>query len=189
MTSDRTLLWLAVALLPLMGSVWVLAVLSVSEEMEALNYLLAAFSLLLGLYILLGYCLLNRRVRQGTARSLALCCGKKVTYDDSLAGTRTTMASRSALSYHHDDILRRNVGISTASTTSRSTCKTSSSPYSLGINAPSTTSNSQPTSSLNDLRTGGSRRGKANGKGEPTRRGCRSQMVLHLGIDVGVIFV
>ncbi|XP_037087761.1 LOW QUALITY PROTEIN: protocadherin-like wing polarity protein stan, partial [Pollicipes pollicipes] len=156
----RTLLWLAVTLLPLMGAVWVLAVLSVSEEMEVLNYLLAAFSLLLGLFVLLGYCLLNRRVRQGTMRSLALCCGRKLAYDESLSGTRTTMASRSALSYHHDDILRRNVGISTSSTTSRSTCKTSSSPYSMGINAPSTTSNSQPASSLNDLRPSGSRRSK-----------------------------
>ncbi|XP_043190636.1 protocadherin-like wing polarity protein stan isoform X2 [Amphibalanus amphitrite] len=171
----RSLLWLSVALLPLMVAVWLLAVLSVSEEMEVLNFLLAVCSLLLGAYILLGYCLLNRRVRQGTARSLALCCGKKVTYDESLAGTRTTMASRSALSYHHDDILRRTVGISTASTTSRSTCKTSSSPYSLGINAPSTTSNSQPTSSTNDLRHAGSRRSAKGRRSHRARRDSDSE--------------
>lgn len=43
---------------------------------------------------------------------------------------------RSALTYNDDfNILRRNIGISTASTTSRSTCKTSSSPYSRGERA------------------------------------------------------
>lgn len=47
-----------------------------------------------------------------------------------------TPAQRSALTYNDDfNILRRNIGISTASTTSRSTCKTSSSPYSRGERA------------------------------------------------------
>ncbi|GBO13360.1 hypothetical protein AVEN_163391-1 [Araneus ventricosus] len=57
--------------------------------------------------------------------------GKKVPYDESLSGTRTTVVSRSALAYQNSsfDVLQRNMGISTSSTTSRSTTKTSSSPY------------------------------------------------------------
>ena len=79
------------------------------------------------LYILIGYCLIN-----GIARNSLhgiLTTGK--TYGKTATVTRASMNSRSTFPYKDAfNINRRNIGISTASTTSRSTCKTSSSPYS-----------------------------------------------------------
>ncbi|XP_064085068.1 protocadherin-like wing polarity protein stan isoform X1 [Macrobrachium nipponense] len=127
----RTLLWLGILFLPLLGATWVLAVLSVSEDLEILHYFFSVFSLLTAVFILVGYCLLNTRVRDSLYFMFLACTGRKVPYQESLSVTRTSVASRSALTYNDDfNILRRNIGISTASTTSRSTCKTSSSPYS-----------------------------------------------------------
>ncbi|KAG7177210.1 Cadherin EGF LAG seven-pass G-type receptor 3-like [Homarus americanus] len=126
-----TLLWLGILFLPLLGATWVLAVLSVSEDLEILHYFFSVFSLLTAVFILVGYCLLNSRVRDSLYFMFLTCTGKKVPYQESLSVTRTSVVSRSALTYNDDfNILRRNIGISTASTTSRSTCKTSSSPYS-----------------------------------------------------------
>ncbi|XP_069162090.1 protocadherin-like wing polarity protein stan isoform X3 [Procambarus clarkii] len=132
----RTLLWLGILFLPLLGATWVLAVLSVSEDLEILHYFFSVFSLLTAVFILVGYCLLNSRVRDSLYFMFLTCTGKKVPYQESLSVTRTSVVSRSALTYNDDfNILRRNIGISTASTTSRSTCKTSSSPYSRGEGA------------------------------------------------------
>ncbi|KAK4300812.1 hypothetical protein Pmani_027014 [Petrolisthes manimaculis] len=129
----RTLLWLGILFLPLLGATWVLAVLSVSEDLEILHYFFSVFSLLTAVFILVGYCLLNSRVRDSLYFMFLTCTGKKVPYQESISVTRTSVVSRSALTYNDDfNILRRNIGISTASTTSRSTCKTSSSPYSRG---------------------------------------------------------
>ncbi|XP_076313585.1 protocadherin-like wing polarity protein stan isoform X2 [Tachypleus tridentatus] len=127
----RTLLWLGIMLLPVLGGTWVLALLSVNESLEVLHYVFSLFCLLEGVYIFVGYCFINRKVRQHLYCTWARLTGKKVPYDESLSGTRTTVASRSALAYHNSsfDVLHRNVGISTSSTTSRSTTKTSSSPY------------------------------------------------------------
>ncbi|KAH8029884.1 hypothetical protein HPB51_005091 [Rhipicephalus microplus] len=127
----RVLLWVSVLLLPLVGSCWTLALLSVSDEPPELRLAFPAVCLITGIYIFLGYCILNRRVRQHLCYVWARMRGKKIPYDESLSGTRASMISRSALAYHNSsfDILHRNVGISTSSTTSRSTAKTSSSPW------------------------------------------------------------
>ncbi|XP_037498235.1 protocadherin-like wing polarity protein stan isoform X1 [Rhipicephalus sanguineus] len=127
----RVLLWVSVLLLPLVGSCWTLALLSVSDEPPELRLAFPTVCLITGIYIFLGYCILNRRVRQHLCYVWARMRGKKIPYDESLSGTRASMISRSALAYHNSsfDILHRNVGISTSSTTSRSTAKTSSSPW------------------------------------------------------------
>ena len=137
---DRTLIWLGLALLPVTSAVWVLAVLSASNTSEILFYAFSLCSVLESIFILLGYCLLNRRVRNGLLR----LAGRKVMEEDvstgvdgidnrrstaaSAGGTRTQPASN--LTYQNRDIsLQRHMGISTSSTTSRSTCKTNSSNY------------------------------------------------------------
>ena len=74
---------------------------------------------------------LHFQMRQEIKNSWGRCRGKKG-FDDDLSATRTTVLSRSALAYHHDSSIdgglnRINIGISTTSTTSRSTSKTGSS--------------------------------------------------------------
>jgi cadherin EGF LAG seven-pass G-type receptor 1 len=137
----RTLIWLGLALLPVTATVWVLAVMSASDTSEILFYAFSLCSVLESIFIMLGYCLLNRRVRLG----LLHLAGRKDTMDhDDLHGlghqieTHSVTASRSALAYQNNrDTVsalqqreinhQRHLGISTASTTSRSTCKTGSS--------------------------------------------------------------
>ena len=144
--SLRTLIWLALALLPVTATVWVLAVLSASDTSEILFYAYSLCSVLQAVFILLGYCLLNRRVRRGLMR----LGGKQGGPDDGGAvgdGRSSTgpshfdaahAASRSSLAYQNNRgagggadmsaaMQQRILGISTSSTTSRSTCKTGSS--------------------------------------------------------------
>ncbi|KAG8227385.1 hypothetical protein J437_LFUL000393, partial [Ladona fulva] len=136
----RTLLWLGVASLPLLGAEWALAVLTASERATALPYLLSLSVLVQASFCLAGYCSANARVRSQLRLVVAHCLGKKSpllldsTNGDSSVGRPP--ASRSALAYHSGtgvtstfDGPRRNIGISTSSTTSRSTTKTGSSPY------------------------------------------------------------
>ena len=136
---NRTLIWLGLALLPVTSAVWVLSVLAASNTSEILFYAFSLCSVLESIFILLGYCLLNRRVRNGLLR----LAGRKVIDDDPSSGadgvdgrrsTTSAGASRtqpaSNLTYQNRDItLQRHMGISTSSTTSRSTCKTNSSHY------------------------------------------------------------
>ncbi|XP_064633793.1 cadherin EGF LAG seven-pass G-type receptor 2-like isoform X2 [Lineus longissimus] len=125
----------AMFLLPLLGMAWVFGLLSVNENSLAFHYLFAIFCLLQGLFLLLGHIILNPRARWELKRTWAICQGEKEEdLDDDLANTRTTTLSRSALAYHqdssiHDGLSRINMGISTTSTTSRSTSKTSSGGY------------------------------------------------------------
>ena len=134
----RTLIWLGLALLPVTTAVWVLAVLSASDASEILFYAFSLCSVLESIFIMLGYCLLNRRVRMG----LLHLAGRKDNMDDDLHGlgpqfeTQSVAASRSALAYQNNRDTasaiqqqqhQRHLGISTSSTTSRSTCKTGSS--------------------------------------------------------------
>ena len=133
----RTLIWLGLALLPVTTAVWVLAVLSASGASEILFYAFSLCSVLESIFIMLGYCLLNRRVRMG----LLHLAGRKDAMDSDLHGsqfeTHSVAASRSALAYQNNrDTVssfqqqqqqQRHLGISTSSTTSRSTCKTGSS--------------------------------------------------------------
>ncbi|XP_060527638.1 protocadherin-like wing polarity protein stan isoform X2 [Cylas formicarius] len=134
----RTLLWVSVISLPLLGATWVLALLAASERHPLLMPLLSCAVLIHAAFSLAGYCFANNRVRQNLLRTFMRCLGKKVPLLDtaSVAGVPSTSSqnitiqSRSALAYHSSvDQKRRNIGISASSTTSRSTTKTSSSPY------------------------------------------------------------
>ncbi|KAG5887440.1 hypothetical protein JTB14_003292 [Gonioctena quinquepunctata] len=134
----RTLLWVSVIALPLLGATWVLALLDASERHPLLTPFLSIAVLVHAGFSLAGYCFANNRVRQNLLRSIMRCMGKKVPLIDtnSVVGVPSTSSqninaqSRSALAYHSSlDPTRRNIGISTSSTTSRSTTKTSSSPY------------------------------------------------------------
>nr|XP_023025805.1 protocadherin-like wing polarity protein stan [Leptinotarsa decemlineata] len=134
----RTLLWVSVIALPLLGATWVLALLGASENHPLLTPFLSVAVLIHAGFSLAGYCFANNRVRQNLLRSMMRCVGKKVPLleTNSVVGVPSTSSqninaqSRSALAYHSSlDPTRRNIGISTSSTTSRSTTKTSSSPY------------------------------------------------------------
>lgn len=59
----RVLLWVSVLLLPLVGGCWTLALLSVGDEPPALRLAFPPLCCLTGLYVFLGYCILNKRVR------------------------------------------------------------------------------------------------------------------------------
>lgn len=138
--SNRTLLWLSVVSLPVMGVMWVLAVLAASENSQLFTILLSIVILIHAVFCLIGYCIINKRVRENLQHTFLRCMGRKVPLlDSSLAisnssqnvGSQARIASASggflaAASY---DTARRNVGISASSTTSRSTAKTGSSPY------------------------------------------------------------
>ncbi|XP_044754021.1 protocadherin-like wing polarity protein stan isoform X2 [Coccinella septempunctata] len=133
----RTLLWVSVIALPLMGSTWVLALMAASERHPFFTPALSAAVLIHAAFSLAGYCFANERVRENLLRSLMRCMGKKVPLleTNSVGGMPSTSSqniniqSRSALAYHSGLDQRRNMGISNSSTTSRSTTKTGSSPY------------------------------------------------------------
>uniref|UniRef100_A0A182NV34 Protocadherin-like wing polarity protein stan n=1 Tax=Anopheles dirus TaxID=7168 RepID=A0A182NV34_9DIPT len=133
----RTLLWLSVVSLPLLGIMWVLAVLSASENSQLLNMLLSAVVIMHSLFSVIGYCIINKRVRENLHNAFLRCMGRKVPLlESSIAISNSSQnvgspktpgfAGGSGGQY---DTARRNIGISTSSTTSRSTAKTSSSPY------------------------------------------------------------
>lgn len=135
----RTLLWLSVVSLPLMGVMWVLAVLAASEHSQLLSLLLSGVVLLHALFCLIGYCIINKRVRENLQRTCLRCMGRKVPLLDSSmvvsnSSHNVNAAARPSnfLASGYDTTTRRNIGISASSTTSRSTAKTSSSPYSDG---------------------------------------------------------
>nr|CAD7592898.1 unnamed protein product [Timema genevievae] len=132
---SRTLLWLSVVSLPLLGITWVLSMLSGSEGLPLLWYLVCLAVLTHAFFSLIGYCFLNTRVRRNLKLSLLRCLGKKVPPLETSEVTGSSQGAapavgRSALAYRSNEFeARRHVGISTSSTTSRSTTKTSSSPY------------------------------------------------------------
>ena len=73
----RTLLWLSVASLPLLGSTWTLTVLNASENSPTLSYLLSIAVVVHASFSLIGYCFINGRVRRNLYLSLLRCIGKK----------------------------------------------------------------------------------------------------------------
>lgn len=126
-----------------MGVMWVLAVLAASENSQLFTVLLSIVILIHAIFCLIGYCIINKRVRENLQHTFLRCMGRKVPLlDSSLAissssqnvgggGGQARIGSTgsgflAAASY---DTTRRNVGISASSTTSRSTAKTGSSPY------------------------------------------------------------
>lgn len=59
----RILLWLSIVLLPLLAALWILALLAVNDALDELHYAYSVTSLLCALYVFIGHCLVNRRVR------------------------------------------------------------------------------------------------------------------------------
>ncbi|KAG8198292.1 hypothetical protein JTE90_021546 [Oedothorax gibbosus] len=116
----KTLLWLAIILLPIQGSTWVLAILSVNETHTILQYAFSIFCLIEGIYIFVGYCVINRKVQQ-QIRFIWLRYIKNKKYPE-VHEVQTSLSSSayspSTRAYH------RSIGISTSSATSRSTSKT-----------------------------------------------------------------
>lgn len=126
----RTLLWLSVVSLPLMGVMWVLSVLSASESSEVFSLTLSACVLVHAFFSIIGYCIINKRVRENLNNTFLRCMGKKVPLlDSSVVVSSSTSGNRTPGFNGNYDTARRNIGISVSSTTSRSTAKTSSSPY------------------------------------------------------------
>ncbi|XP_053677097.1 protocadherin-like wing polarity protein stan [Anopheles nili] len=133
----RTLVWLSVVSLPLLGIMWVLAVLSASDNSQLVNMLLSAVVLMHSLFSIIGYCIINKRVRENLHNAFLRCIGRKVPLlESSIAISNSSQnvgspktAGFAGTSSGQYDTARRNIGISTSSTTSRSTAKTSSSPY------------------------------------------------------------
>lgn len=119
-----------------MGVMWVLAVLAASENSQLLSILLSAVVVLHAIFCLVGYCIINKRVRENLHRSFLRCMGRKVplmeaslvvsSSSQNIGSNPRTPGGFLAGNY---ETSRRNIGISASSTTSRSTAKTSSSPY------------------------------------------------------------
>lgn len=98
--------------------------------------LLSASVVVHAIFCLIGYCIINKRVRENLRRTCLRCMGRKVPLLDSsqaISVSSQNVASNPrspggflAGSY---DTQRKHIGISASSTTSKSTTKTSSSPY------------------------------------------------------------
>lgn len=126
----RTLLWLSVVSLPLMGVMWVLSVLAASETSEIFSLALSACVLIHAFFSIIGYCIINKRVRENLNNTFLRCMGKKVPLLDSSVVVSTSNSGNRTPGFNGNyETARRNIGISVSSTTSRSTAKTSSSPY------------------------------------------------------------
>lgn len=121
-----------------MGIMWVLAVLAASENSQLLTMLLSAAVVFHALFCLIGYCIINKRVRENLNYSFLRCLGRKVPLLDS--SQAVSVSSQNALANQRSpggfaagsyDTTRKHIGISASSTTSKSTNtnKTGSSPY------------------------------------------------------------
>lgn len=132
----RTLLWLSVVSLPLIGLMWVLQVLTASENSQLLSILLSIVVVIHAIFCLIGYCVINKRVRENLRHTALKCMGRKVPLLESsvaISNSSQNIASNPRTpGFSGYETNRRNMGISASSTTSRSTAKTSSSPYSDG---------------------------------------------------------
>lgn len=114
-----------------------LAVLTASENSQLLTMLLSATVVFHAFFCLIGYCIINKRVRENLNRTFLRCIGRKVPLLDSsqavsVSSQNATSNPRSPGGYlggANFDTSRKNMGISASSTTSKSTTKTSSSPY------------------------------------------------------------
>ncbi|KAK3103496.1 hypothetical protein FSP39_019621 [Pinctada imbricata] len=126
-SSFRIRIFCGIILLLLLGVSWILGLVSVNFDLEALYYVYTAFSFAQGVFIFLAYVIGDKRVRFHLKKQWYKMQGKKLENQDGLASRPSV--SRSALAYRRDSIdgyiNRTNVGISTTSTTSRSTSKSS----------------------------------------------------------------
>ena len=126
----RGLLLLNIGLLPLATGTWTCAFFLVNEDRNELTLAFSVSTLITSVYIFLGYVAFNGRVRAGIRNRYLVLAGQKLPYGETLNTSHGTI-SRSALAYRNSvkSSAARNIGISTASTTSRSTSKTNSTPY------------------------------------------------------------
>ena len=131
----KTLLCLSIMLLPLLAGNWMLALFTVNEYLDGLFASSAYYfvSLATAIYVFIAYCVVNRIVRLNMKHTWCRLIGKNVSAEESMSVTRMTLASRNAHSSFVSpfDIHRspRSFGVTTSSTTSRSTTtKTSSGP-------------------------------------------------------------
>lgn len=134
----KVLLWLSIVLLPVLGFNWILALIASNETSEELSYGYIMLSTFSALYVFIGYCLVNKRVRHNLKITWYRLKGMKISHlEESMSGTKTSMGSRVITTLQNPNFgaLSSNIrfGISTSSTTSRST-RTSSSPYRSGHN-------------------------------------------------------
>ncbi|CAG0915025.1 unnamed protein product [Notodromas monacha] len=167
----RLLLWLCVGQVPLVSVTWALSLLAVdaaSANLSAMHHALSASAFVTATYLFSAYCVVNRRTRRVIGSKLSVvfpCCCSKLARgeedDDEFstnvvrpagvtparAGRRSgrTVTNAARVGYGPDSefrLPRRGFGFSTSSTTSRSTCKTSSSPYrsDIQLRNPSTSS-------------------------------------------------
>ena len=101
------MLWLSIILLPLFAALWILALLAVNDAIEELHYAYSFLTFASSLYIFVGYCLVNRRVRisiQHTWQRLITIIINTTTTtgtgggtrspgsDESISGTRTSVS-------------------------------------------------------------------------------------------------
>lgn len=170
-----------------MGVMWVLAVLAASDNSQLLTILLSGVVVLHAFFCLIGYCIINKRVRENLRRTFLRCMGRKVPLlDSSLAisnssqhiGSQPRTPGGNFLAGTGFETTRRNVGISASSTTSRSTAKTGSSPYrsdgQLRHTSTSTSNyNSDAPSYLHDFDGGGGRSTRHRSNGEKHHRRTR----------------
>ncbi|KAL0891925.1 hypothetical protein ABMA27_015170 [Loxostege sticticalis] len=137
----RMLLAVSVICLPLLTAAWASALVLGSEtgaRRGMLSSILAGAITLHSCAAALGLIAFNVRARDNLRRTMLRCLGKKVPLADtsiivSSSAQNLSQVNRSALAYHSSTEpgrQLRNIGISASSTTSRSTTKTSSSPYS-----------------------------------------------------------
>jgi len=122
---------------PILVGVWLLEVVVASERDTRLTYTLCAAVCSQGWLVLAGLCYSNAKLRCGIHHCALRLIGKEIpekNEPDSGIGAISPPTIRSSLSYRNTGItttdgVRRPIGISMSSTTSRSTTKTSSSPY------------------------------------------------------------
>ncbi len=125
----RGMLLLNIGLLPLVTGTWAASFFLVNEDWPHLSIAYSVATIVTSAYILLGYVVFNARIRTGLRNRYLVCIGRKVPFGKSMNISQGTI-SRSALAYRNSvKNTNRNIGISTASTTSRSTNKTNSAPY------------------------------------------------------------
>ncbi|XP_033746006.1 LOW QUALITY PROTEIN: cadherin EGF LAG seven-pass G-type receptor 2-like [Pecten maximus] len=128
----RARIFCGLAILLLLGITWILGLVSVNYNMVPLHYAYAIFSLAEGGFIFVAYIVGDKKVRLQLKKQWYKCQGKKMELTENLGATRS---SRSALAYRTDNSMdgclnrTMNVGISTTSTTSRSTSKSSGGLY------------------------------------------------------------
>lgn len=123
---------------PILVGVWLLEVVVASERDTRLTYTLCAAVCSQGWIVLAGLCYSNAKLRCGVHHCALRLIGKEIpekNEPDSGIAAVSPPTIRSSLSYRNTGVItntegtRRPIGISMSSTTSRSTTKTSSSPY------------------------------------------------------------